>query len=286
MRIVHISDLHCTQVTWNPLRLLSKRFLGSLNWFFLRNSEFSQELLEPLPELFSNLQVDLVLFGGDFTTTSLRKEYQLAQEFVSKLSEKWLAVPGNHDHYTYWSYKKKRFYNYFTNPSSPFPFTLKEHGVEAHQIEPNWWTIALDTTRATGLYSSRGLFSQKTETHMKELLKLIPENAKIIVLNHYPFFQNDAHRRNLERGEALQSLLEKDLRIHLYLHGHTHRQIIANLKQNNLPITLDSGSCTKNERASWHLIDLKTDGCEVSVYTWNEKWNKTKMENFSWMNIQ
>lgn len=287
MRIAQISDFHYTQITWNPFRLFSKRLLGNLNWLFKRNSTFSQEILEPLPQLFRDLNVDLVLLGGDFTTTSAKEEYLIAQKFVKKISQPSIAIPGNHDHYTYLSYRNKHFYNYLSNKekiilcSADF-FTLKDHGIEAHKIAPNQWILALDTARATHLYSSRGYFSEKLEKYLEEVLQLIPSDASIFVFNHYPFFQNDAHRRTLERGEALMALLQKDLRIRLYLHGHTHRHTIADLQPNGLPIILDSGSCAEKNKATWNLIDLKENGCEVSVYTWKGNWENNRIENFIW----
>lgn len=287
MRIAQISDFHYTQMTWNPFRLFSKRLFGNLNWLIQRKSEFSREPLEALPKLFENLGVDWVLLGGDFTSTAVKEEYVLARQFVSKISQPWIAIPGNHDHYTYWSFKKKRFYRYFSNPPKPIScsadfFTLKDQGIEAHQISFEEWIVALDTARATNPYSSRGIFSTKLEAYLKEILQLIPEDAHITVLNHYPFFQNDETRRTLERGEALMELIQKDKRIQLYLHGHTHRHTIADLQPNNLPVILDSGSCAKKNKGTWNLIDLQPNGCEISVYTWNKAWQKTRTEIFEW----
>jgi len=287
MRIAQVSDFHYTHITWNPFRLLSKRIFGNLNWLFKRKSGFSTDLLDCLPQLFRDLEVDLVLLGGDFTTTAAQEEFLLAQQFVRKISQPWIAIPGNHDHYTYRSFKKKHFYQYLSNQEKPISqssdfFTLKDHGIEAHQIAPNYWIIALDTARATNPYSSRGLLSEKLEKYMEELLALIPLDSTILVLNHYPFFQNDEHRRTLERGEALQALLQKDKRVRLYLHGHTHRHTIADLQPNHLPVILDSGSCAATHKASWNLIDLKEQGCEISVYKWDKKWNKTRTEYIAW----
>src|SRR5579871_6877303 len=188
MRIAQISDFHFTHITWNPFRLFSKRLLGNLNWLVSRSSVFAHEQLDPLPELFKQLNVDLVLLGGDLTTTALSEEFQLASKFVSQLSQNWLAIPGNHDHYTYRSWRKKHFYRYFSNNresiSHPLDFfTLKDHGAEAHKIEPGWWVLALDTARATNPYSSQGLFSEKQENYLEEILSLIPPEDAIICFN-------------------------------------------------------------------------------------------------------
>src|SRR3989344_4054064 len=117
LRIAQISDFHFTNITWNPLRLFSKRFLGNLNWIFKRKNAFSDESLEALPSLLSTLQLDWIFLGGDFTTTALPEEYQKAKDFVGALPTPWIAIPGNHDHYTAGAYKQKRFYQSLANPS-------------------------------------------------------------------------------------------------------------------------------------------------------------------------
>ncbi|MES2274097.1 MAG: metallophosphoesterase [Chlamydiota bacterium] len=287
MRIAQISDFHYTHITWNPFRLFSKRILGNLNWIFSRESEFSVAQLDSLPALFTKLGVDLVLLGGDFSTTSLLQEFESASKFVKQIKQPWIAVPGNHDHYTGAAYRDKRFYRYFANLrkkiSHPVDFfTLKDHGVEAHRIGPNWWVIALDTAHATHLFSSAGLLSEKTERYLEEIIQLLPPNDFILMLNHYPFFQNDETRRNLERGKVLQSFLKKHPRIRLYLHGHTHRRTVANLQPNDLPIVLDSGSSAETKKGSWNLIDLTDEGCSIGLYAWKNGWVNTRTEEFSW----
>jgi 3',5'-cyclic AMP phosphodiesterase CpdA len=285
MRIVQISDFHFTHLTANPFRLLSKRFLGHLNWIFLRKNTFFFNRLASLPKIFTDLNVDLVLFGGDFSTTALLKEFETASRFVRKVKQPWLATAGNHDHYTYRSYSQKHFYRYFANRREKIAhpvefFTLKDHGIEAHQLRSGYWLIILDTALATNLYSSAGLFSEKLQSYLTEVLNLIPKTDSILLLNHYPLLQNDIERHCLQRAGHLQKLIEQDRRIKLYLHGHTHRHTIADLQPNNLPLILDSGSCTQN--GSWNLIDLKSNGAAVSTYQWQNGWTQTDTKEFQW----
>lgn len=287
MRIAHISDFHYTRLTWNPIRLVSKRLLGNLNWALARHDIFSEGVAEDLLPVLKKLKIDLILLGGDFTTTSLETEFDVAKHFVKRLPAPWLAIPGNHDAYTYRSYRQKRFYRYFSNErdtisqASDF-FTLRNHQIEAHSIGGGYWIAALDVARATNLYSSRGFFSKKLEARMKEVLGLIPKEDSILVFSHYPFFQNDVHRHSLERGDALQKILEQDPRIRAFLHGHTHRHTIADLQPSNLPLILDSGSCAQTNRASWNLIDLKPNGCTVSGYRWDGGWHVGKQLDVVW----
>ncbi len=287
MRIAHVSDFHFTHLTWNPFRLLSKRLLGNLNWVFHRKKHFFEDQVEPLPQLFEELGIDLILLGGDFSTTALPQEFKKATDLVGKFKQPWLATPGNHDCYTKLSCRNKHFYRYFSNQRKEITdpvefFTQKDHRIEAHKIGKGWRVVTLDMAHASKLNSSEGLFSEKLEAYLEEVLKLIPKEESIILLTHYPFFQNDVKRHNLVRGEALQKILERNPQIRLYLHGHTHRHTVADLQVSNLPIVLDSGSCAQGRKGAWNLIDLKEDGCAVSTYRWDHKWVKTRTEEFGW----
>jgi len=230
--------------------------------------KFPQGKIFELPSFFASLKPDLVLMGGDFTTTSLPAEYALGLKFTKMLPAPWLAIPGNHDHYTFRAYRQKHFYKWLTNKREVHHrtgfFNLKEHGVEAHKIAPKWWVVALDTARPT-LTTARGLFSPKQEERLLELLSFIPKDASILLFNHYPFFQNDIYQHNLERGEALEQVVRNDLRIKAYLHGHTHRHIIADLQLSGLPVILDSGCCA-DKNGTWNLLTFDDHGMKVDVY--------------------
>ena len=140
MRLVQISDLHFTRPTWNPLRFCPKRIAGILIWFLFRRSWYSHEPLECLPRLFQTLKVDLVLVGGDLTSTSLACEFQAAQEYFERIPIPKLFIPGNHDQYTKGSHREKRFYRYFLNQRRTIEhavefFSLPEHGIEVHPLQ-------------------------------------------------------------------------------------------------------------------------------------------------------
>lgn len=239
-----------------------------------------------LPSLFKELNVDWVLLGGDFTTTALESEFEAAKNFVDQLPCPWLAIPGNHDVYTYASERKKTFYQFLENKGPKSErlggFSLSADRVEARRLDESYWILLIDVCRATNLYSSRGLFSETMEKKLKDVLPLIPSEDSIIVSCHYPFFGHDAYRRSLKRRECLQSILASDPRIRLFLHGHTHRHTIADLQPSSLPVLLDSGSSAQKKDASWNLIDLKPNGAFVTAYRYDESWKPFLMRDIEW----
>jgi 3',5'-cyclic AMP phosphodiesterase CpdA len=291
MRIAQVSDLHFYHFPKNIFTLLSKRIFGVLNWQIFRKKLFHHEQLDPLIELFKTLNVDLVLLGGDFTTTSLSQEFKHAKHWTDQLCQPFLAVPGNHDVYTYKSQKNKLFYQFFTNKkaqiSSPIDFfNLNQHRVEAHKLHDNQWLVLLDTCIATKPTVSSGLFSEKQQSYLKELLQLIPQNDLIYMMCHYPFFLSEGEKRGLTRGEELEKIIQQDPRIQLFLHGHTHRQIIADLQACNYPLVLDCGSASLKDKGSFHLLDLDRNGCTLALYKWQKNWTCQTTQRIQWQRIK
>lgn len=290
LRIAHISDLHFAKPTFDPLQFFSKRWLGNLNLLFLRQRQFDTSRLFPLIEDFKKRGVQYVIVSGDLTTTSHKKEFKEAAAFLNELQKAGihvLTLPGNHDHYTKSAYKKRLFYQYFPctfsheeHPS--FKYNLKEHGLTIRSLGYHWWFIALDTALSTSLISSRGLFSSELEKKLEEVLSHIPKDDHVIIANHFPFFDNDHPRKILVRGSALREMIQRFSQVKLYLHGHTHRQCLADLRPSNLPIVLDSGS-TPHDNGAWNLLEIRDNNCKVDVFKWKDtEWQTTQQTSFNW----
>jgi 3',5'-cyclic AMP phosphodiesterase CpdA len=275
LKIAQLSDFHFTRVTWNPLRLFSKRIVGQLNWLFCRKKNFSEERINALPPLLNNLGVDQVLLGGDFTSTSLQSEFEAAKKFAERLDVPWIAIPGNHDAYTLGSYLTGRYYRYFGTEG------LKKNKVETHPLNSSWVLIALDV--AVPGFASKGKFSSAQETFLKKTLDSIAPKQNIILFNHYPFFNNDFPSRGLKGKERLEAIVARDPRIKLYLHGHTHRHVIANLQPSGLPVVLDGGCVAHGEQGSWNLMTIDDKGIKIDVYRWaKHEWAVARSEEIAW----
>jgi 3',5'-cyclic AMP phosphodiesterase CpdA len=288
VRIAHLSDLHFSHATLSLTQFFSKRWIGNGNLIFSRKKAYDGALLSSLPELFQKLKIDTIVISGDLTTTSQKKEFAKAAAFIRKIEEKGipvLVVPGNHDHYTRCAYKNKTFYEFFPASYSSkkegiFAFNLKDHGLAAKELAPGWWIIALDTALATSLISSRGLFSEQLENTLTQALSLIPKKDSVIILNHFPLFDNDGVRKELIRSASLRKLIQNSPQVKLYLNGHTHRHCIADLRPNHFPIVLDSGSTANRKTGSWNLIDVSNQGCSVEVFKFEEPVSQT---HFQWI---
>ena len=290
-RLAHISDLHFSKLTWNPSQLFSKRWLGNLNLAFARKHTFDPQSLTSLIPLFREQKVDAVVVTGDLTCTSQREEFLLAQQFIDTLRQEKFQVftlPGNHDHYTKRAYKEKLFYQFFEPAYAPTPsLNLREDGVTGTYFGNGWWLFALDTALATSLFSSNGYFSAELEQKLERALNDLPRDHHVILTNHFPIFANESQRKSLLRREALQKLLERSPKIKLFLHGHTHRHCIADLRNSHLPILLDSGSAAQKNGGTWNLIDITPHGCDIEVFKNSRSngdisWKAVSKSTFKW----
>jgi 3',5'-cyclic AMP phosphodiesterase CpdA len=121
------------------------------------------------------------------------------------------------------------------------------------------------------------------EQKLEKALQQIPSDHQIILLNHFPLFSIESSRKSLIRKEALKKLLERFPNVKLFLHGHTHRHSIADLRSSNLPIILDSGSAAQKNNGTWNLIDIHPQGCEVEVFkNGDQSWQPISKTQFKW----
>jgi 3',5'-cyclic AMP phosphodiesterase CpdA len=219
------------------------------------------------------------------TTTSSLAEFEKSQAFVQaveNLGIRVFCVPGNHDQYTRVAYQSQTFYDYFPAQwDEKSPYNLKRDGVTSCQLTSHWHLVGLDTAIATSWFLSTGLFSEKTEKHLTELLSSFAPDDRIILMNHFPFFAHESPRKRLVRGENLRKLLEKFPQVKIYCHGHTHRQCLANLQNSHLPIIFDAGSTTLRKEGTWHAMELTTEHLVTKVYSWTEDaWQQTRLEQY------
>ncbi len=281
LRFAQISDLHFAHASWNPRQFFSKQWLGNLNLLLFRQKQFLTERLELLIPVLKEKKIERLVVCGDVSSTSRHKEFAMGKAFVEKTGIKTLLVPGNHDHYTRQAYREKWFYDYFPSKYQG-EFNLKDHSVAAEKLAPGWWLILLDTALATSLVSSEGLFSIVAEAHLERLLRQIPESDRVILVTHYPLFSPDHDRKKLRRASALQALLRRHPNVKMYLHGHTHRHCIADLRPDGLPILLDSGTVSFKKRATCNFLEISDQKCTIDVYSFGEKWEKERSTALLW----
>ncbi|MFI0478262.1 MAG: metallophosphoesterase family protein, partial [Candidatus Rhabdochlamydia sp.] len=218
IRCAHISDLHFAKPSWKINQFFSKKWIGNANFYLRRRSQFCFENIEALPLLFKQLGVSKVMITGDLTTTSDEKEFLMAQTFIQRLEEQGLLVlllPGNHDQYTKTAFSRKTYYRFFPSCFSKSTCNLKDDGLTVVEIGNKWSAIILDTAIATPPLACYGFFSVKLEERLKQALKQMPKNHKVLILNHFPLLYKESPEKGLKRSEALCDLIKKFPQVNL-----------------------------------------------------------------------
>lgn len=198
------------------------------------------------------------------------EEFGEAKKFIEFFEKEHIQVftlPGNHDHYTKKAYHANRFYDFFPSSfSMDLPFNLKEHRVTATKLANGTWVVLLDCARSTSLLMSTGVFSEEIEKNLVSLLDQIPKDDHILLLNHFPLFSNEGPRKALVRADALQKIIKDHPNIKLYLHGHSHRHCIADIRMSGFPIVMDCGSTSHLDNGSWNFLQVSKEGFSVEAF--------------------
>lgn len=222
-QLIHITDLHFWRLIFNPLQLMSKRFVGNLNVFLRRRHEFIMHRAEEFADVAAATGVETFLLTGDFTSTSTHEEFRIAVDFVHYLEQKGLhviSIPGNHDVYTFEGTRRKRFEQYFapflTPESYPSKLTLA-----------GGTPLVLVPTVTPNIISSKGRI---TNREIREAAEMVAACAPgpVVVAGHYPmltktYAYDSKPSRQLRNAERLRHALGETGREILYLSGHVHR---------------------------------------------------------------
>ena len=59
-RFAHISDLHLSKISLNPLQFFTKKCIGNINLLFIRKNLYKKSFLYQLPNLFKELDIEYV----------------------------------------------------------------------------------------------------------------------------------------------------------------------------------------------------------------------------------
>ena len=219
---IHITDIHFWRIVLNPFRLLNKRLLGNANVIIRRRREFAIELTEAYADAVAETGISCAVLTGDFTSTSLPKEFEMARRFLAGLARRGLrllVLPGNHDVYTFEAARRRSF-EALLGEHAPAP------GYPARERLTGGTDVILVPEVRPNLLSSRGEVAEVVVEQVSDLLKKCGET--VVVAGHYPLLhETGAYRskwgRRLGNAEALRDCLGSAGRRILYVCGHVHR---------------------------------------------------------------
>ena len=258
LRLGHFSDLHFHSFSLNPLRYFNKRFKGTLRQIFCLPEFKPNNLLYRLPNLATQLNLKNICITGDFTLTSLDKEFFLAKKFVKQLQNNDIEVtvlPGNHDCYTKEDFLNQTFYKYFPNSK------LQTKKIYEKKLSKNWKLIILDCSFKNSFFTANGKIYAEQLILLDNILKN-SQNYNIVIANHYPLLPSHNKTHDLLNAEKLLSTISQYKNVRAYIHGHTHYAEIIKIQENSL-LLINSGSTSLIKNSCFHFLDLYNERIEI-----------------------
>jgi 3',5'-cyclic AMP phosphodiesterase CpdA len=168
------------------------------------------------------LDPDLTLLSGDLTMRARRVELAAARDFVDRLPEPRMVIPGNHD-----IPGLNHPFDRFVRPFRRYRRTF------GHELEPEFHqaglhVVGLNSTRAFGFHAdwSEGRLSRKALARAAARFATAGDGLRVLVL-HHPLLAPAGHGRAVV--DPLPKLLDLigRMRVDLVLCGHFHRSHLA-----------------------------------------------------------
>lgn len=221
-KLLHVADLHFWRLTFNPFRQLNKRVLGNQNLLLRRRKHFVMAHANDYLDRVASIGIGDVVFTGDFTTTSLPVEFEMSRAFLQRADDAGLrpvAIPGNHDVYTFQAERADLFRKYLGK------WTLAEP-LPGRYTLPGGTPVVLAPTVRANWVSSTGVIREDELAKLRACLE--PLDGPIIVGGHYPLLTRTAAysltpARRLHGADAMRRILGESGKTILYLCGHVHR---------------------------------------------------------------
>lgn len=242
-RIAHISDLH----------------------FGEEDPPVAEGLIHSLHEI----NPDLIIVSGDLTQRATHTQYRQAAEWLKRIPEPQLIVPGNHDIPLFNLWKR------FVHPLKGYKTWISDDPDPSY-IDDSIAVKGLNTARSLTWKNGR-ISRQQIEMARSFFADAGAQRHRILVTHHIfaPPPEFPGKRRVGRGGLALKKLHEESPDI--VLAGHLHRHYHADIQtwEPSLPrsvLTIQAGTAISVRRRTdantWNLMELEPDALRLHVMSW------------------
>lgn len=271
IRLAHFSDVHLTspKLGWRIRDLFGKRATGWVNVRLLgrgKRFRFAEQVVDALRAEFRERRFDRLVFSGDATTMAFDSEVEAAAKRLGvgdTTLPPGLAIPGNHDLYTFGAVRHRRFEIAFApwqhgereDARFTYPFAQKVGHV---------WLIGLNSARANLFpWDATGKTGNAQLERLRTLTAKLDPGPRIVV-SHYPILTRG--RKPEPRWHRLKDWRRvrdtaAECGVNLWLHGHKHVWYHLDADR-DLPFpSINVGSSTQEHLWGYHEYEI--DGWNV-----------------------
>ena len=272
IRLTHFSDVHLTAAPlgWRVRDVMGKRATGWVNVRLLGRGHRFRHADAVAAALVADLRTrrpDHLVFTGDATTLAFESEMAAAArrlEVGDPSLPPGVAVPGNHDRYTYGAARRETFEARFRPwlqgervDGNTYPFARKVGHV---------WLIAVNSSRATPMpWDASGRVGPAQLDRLRALVGRLDAGPRVVV-THYPILTKalapEPYWRRLRDWKRVRAAAA-ECGVGLWLHGHRHGWYVLP-KSEAMPFpSICAGSATQTRRWGYH--EYAIDGWKLSA---------------------
>jgi 3',5'-cyclic AMP phosphodiesterase CpdA len=226
-------------------------------------------VVEALAADLRELAPSLVIISGDLTQRARRAQFKAAKEFLARLPQPQLVVPGNHDVPLYDVVQR------FASPLGRYRRIICTD-LNPQYTDEDVSVIGLNTARSFTWQSGR--ISTGQLDRLRERLGAATGRFKIVV-THHPFLPppDDAGIKLVGRAASAIPLLDAG-GVDLLLAGHLHKGYAGDIRTHypaarRSMIAAQAGTATsgrtRNEANAYNLITLDHERLSISVRAWS-----------------
>jgi 3',5'-cyclic AMP phosphodiesterase CpdA len=243
-RIVHISDLH----------------FGTTE----------QKLVDALVRDIEQQAPDLTVVTGDLTQRARNREFDAARDFLQRLPQPQLVVPGNHD--------IAPVYKPWRRLLAPFTRFRKAITGDLDGMFDDGELMVAGLNSVTPFRFKDGAVPPRRLKRLETRMRASGTKLRVVAA-HHPLVEIESRdKQELVRGQkALRSALER-AGVHLVLAGHLHQSFSGPAKARvgragSLVVVQASTSTSSRRRGhanAYNVIELEPKTVRVQVRAWNE----------------
>src|SRR4051795_9537982 len=135
-------------------------------------------LIEPLLAALGTIRPTVVVVSGDLTQRAREKEFEQARDFLGRIEEPRVVVPGNHDVPLY------RVWERFLSPLGKYRRIIQRE-LEPSFVDEEIAVLGINTARALTFKSGR--INREQMAAIRRRFEPLGQGVTKIVVTHHPF---------------------------------------------------------------------------------------------------
>lgn len=240
--IVHISDVHFGKVDY--------------------------AIVDELVEKINEVQPHLVIVSGDLTQRARSAQFQEAKQFLDRLPQPQIVVPGNHDVPLY------NVYDRFVNPLEKYKKFIT-NDLQPFYADEELAVIGINTARSLTIKDGR--INEEQIAGIRARMCELDDKMLKIVVTHHPFDLPEGFEQGDLVDNAEKAMIQiADCGADVLLAGHLHVSHIGStaerykLESGRSALVIQAGTATstrgRGEANSFNILEFAAPALTVKRY--------------------